>query len=127
MDVLDFFRHVYPWTQMYRLLERLPPESHYKAARAMDFDLAEAMLDQSDADRKPTPLSPQGYSHQIYLQMATVEAIRSLDYTLKAVHGNKPPYPSMLERPKTAYQILDAERDRIEVDRVLGLLGLNNN
>lgn len=127
VNVLDFFRQVYPWSQLYRFLERLPPESHYKAARAMDFELAQAMLDRPPPEGPPVPLGPQGYSHGIYLQMATVEAIRSLDYTLKTVNGNKPPYPSMLERPKTAYQILDLERDRAEVDRVLGLLGLNNN
>ncbi|MDJ0404037.1 hypothetical protein QNA23_11140 [Rhodococcus erythropolis] len=125
--MLDFFRHVLPWTKLYRLLERLPPESHYKAARAMDPELAEMILNRPASEGPPPRLSPQGYSHGIYLQMMTVEAIRSLDYTLKAVNGNKPAYPTMLERPKTAAQILDLERDRVEVDRVLGLLGLNNN
>ena len=88
----------------------------------MDPELAKALLDAPPAD--PQPLSPRGYSHGIFLQMATLEAIRVLDNTLKRVHGNKPPPPTPLPRPVSALVLAERERDRVIVDEVLSRLGL---
>ncbi|ERB53408.1 hypothetical protein N806_19880 [Rhodococcus sp. P27] len=129
LDLLDFFRHKHPWPKLYRLLYRLPEHTHYKAARAMDFELAEYLLDQdsSAGGDAPAPLmTPLGMSREVYLQMATVEAIQGLDYTLRRVHGNKGSPPLPLERPRTALELLERERDTKSVDRVLAKLGLNN-
>lgn len=95
----------------------------------MDFELAEYLLDQdaSDGGDAPAPLmTPLGMSREVYLQMATVEAIQGLDYTLRRVHGNKGSPPLPLERPRTALELLERERDTKSVDRVLAKLGLNN-
>ncbi|QDP09776.1 hypothetical protein FNU77_08635 [Prescottella equi] len=125
LNLLDFFRDLYGWPQLYRLLSRLPTDSHYQAARAMDRRLAEAILAQRGEDEKngveptPTPLSPQGFTQGIYLQMATVEAIRVLTATVRAALGDKSPPPLPLERPVTAIQLVERERDSEHVLDVL--------
>lgn len=89
----------------------------------MDRRLAEALIDRPKPDTQE-PLSPRGFSHSILLQMAQIDAVRALDFTLKRVHGNKVGPPSPLPRPTTALQLLERERDRIVVDKVLAQLGL---
>ena len=105
----------------------------------MDLELAEAILqerrDAEEAARaagepipepERAPLSPLGFSQQVYLQLATVEAIRNLNHTLGAVYGSKAAPPPQLPRPKTALEIAERDMDRREVDFHLSKLGLNN-
>lgn len=49
---MDFFRGVYPWRKLYRLIDRLPKWSNYKLGLADDDELAElAHAAQSDSAR----------------------------------------------------------------------------
>ncbi|MCA1191613.1 hypothetical protein [Saccharopolyspora sp. 6V] len=62
-DLLDWFRGSRPWPQLQRLAERLPQDSHYKAALAQDDDRAE-LLASLVGDEETAPGSPplEGYS-----------------------------------------------------------------
>lgn len=131
-DLLDWFRGKYSWCKLYRILEHLPPDSEYQSSRAMDFELAQMIIDaepKPDPDNprpapEPKPLSPAGFTQERLLQMATVEAVRNLNHTLSRVYGGKGAPPMPYPRPTSAYQILDSERDRLEVDDVLRELGV---
>lgn len=91
----------------------------------MDRRLAEAILAQREEDEKngirpeDPPLSPQGFTQGVYLQMATVEAIRILAATVRAALGDKSPPPLPLPRPVTALQQVERERDAEHVLDVL--------
>ncbi|SLG40442.1 Uncharacterised protein [Mycobacteroides abscessus subsp. abscessus] len=88
----------------------------------MDPEIAEILIDLPKGERKP--LSPLGFSQSIHLQMSILEAVRVLDNTLRRVHGNKASPPRPLERPVTALQLLERERDREFVDAHLRRLGV---
>jgi len=93
----------------------------------MDPELAKRMLPEigSDEDQaEPGPPTPLGYSQSIYLQMATLEAIRSVDVTLRRVNGNNTPPPRPLPRPVTALQHLERERDQAYINNVLARMGV---
>ncbi|QOH59885.1 hypothetical protein [Rhodococcus rhodochrous] len=93
----------------------------------MDVELAKARLPEigSEEDQaEPLPPTPLGYSQSVYLQMATLEAIRSLDVTLRRVNGNNTPPPRPLPRPVTALQQLERERDQAYVNNILARLGV---
>lgn len=88
----------------------------------MDPVLAEKILDLPKGESKP--LSPLGFSQSIHIQMSTLEAIRNLEYTTLRLYGNQASPPRPLERPVTAAQRLERERDRAYVDSHLKRLGV---
>lgn len=96
---------------MYRFLRRLPMDSWYQAALAMDEEIGWHRAQRELPDR-PEPLSPQGYSLEVLTLVRTNDLIKELLRILPAVFGGKlpPPFPPE-PRPQPAEQRF---RDAIE-------------
>ncbi|PBC38466.1 hypothetical protein CJ179_38330 [Rhodococcus sp. ACS1] len=136
MDLLDFFRGVYPWPKLYRILSRLPEGSEYRADQALDTELAEEYYavwaatqgpDQGKdgEDKKPQLRSSSGYSMQIQVLMAIADLIQQLNSTLIAVNlpkGKKPPKVRPMPRPVSAFDLVRARHEKDEVDNLLSIL-----
>jgi hypothetical protein len=106
---LDWFRGHRPWAQLLRVIGRLPPQSHYKAALADDDELAER-------SPPPVPGAPRvpltGYSRTHELLAALLDAVNELHATLTAAHtkGGKRPPVRRTPRPVTALQRAEHRR-----------------
>lgn len=61
---MDYFRGSRPFSQLLRIISRLPPESHYKAAYADDDEIAEILfsIGFGKEDGPPGPPPIVGYS-----------------------------------------------------------------
>lgn len=93
-----------PWTQLERILERLPRHSHYRAEVDNDDDFA-AMVDVDGPTRSPTvPLVD--YDHVAMRLDNVFDAVCAVQETLVAVHSRKKHQgqPNRAPRPETALQ-----------------------
>ncbi|MBM4575300.1 hypothetical protein GS415_00745 [Rhodococcus hoagii] len=142
MDLLDFVRGVHPWAKMYRLIEKLPEGSHYRAQELLDQRLAAKLLKaelQQQAGKPATPSreeepeekkplkarSSVGHTPEISLMMTLCELIQQLNSTLIAVNlpkGKKPPRVRPMPRPVSALDVLRAEHEKAQVDSVVSQL-----
>lgn len=105
-DLLDWFRGLRPWTQLARLLARLPEGSRTVAAVLDDEDLAAQRiaegLERPDGGGRPGLL---GETQDRMLLRAVVSALLRIEHATYAVHAGKgkagtPPRP--LPGPETA-------------------------
>jgi hypothetical protein len=71
IDLLDFFRGLRPWSQLYRFVDNLPPWGLYKSQLVMDEEWARMICDQEEAGQDHPPaealppdelMSPFGYT-----------------------------------------------------------------
>lgn len=112
---MEWFRGERPWPQFLRLIDRLPPHSHYKAALAMDDEYAREVVRFIDPDKEPA-LTPQGLTREVLALMDLTDAVISLRYVVMAQNAKrKPPTPKPMRRPFTAIQryLKDKERNRL--------------
>ncbi len=124
VDLGDYFRGRRPWQQLIRFLRRLPMDSWYQSALAMDEEIGWARAQRKLPD-KPEPISPQGYSLEVLTLVRTNELIKELLRVLPAVFGGKlpPPFPPE-PRPQSAEQRFRDAIEKIELtDAVNAILG----
>lgn len=123
-DLLDFFRGVRPWQQLYRLLRRLPMDSWYQSAVLMDEEIGrERAAKPLSKDR--AKLSPYGYSLPILLQLRQIDLLKELMRVIPASFSGKMPPPFPPEpRPQTAEQRIRDEMDTENVRDALAAMGI---
>ena len=105
----EFFARRRPWSQLDKILTRLPQESHYKAALAADDELAERAS--TDKSRPEIPLVGYG---QLAIKLDNIYDALMLIRTeqINTTPGIKQPAKfKPVERPRTA-QDRRAERMR---------------
>lgn len=113
LDLLDFFRGIYPWGKLDRLTDRLlrMPRSALQIALAQDEEAAEHQLaaddDAPSASNKP-PL--ESWSPEVEWLAANFDRMGELIQAVVAgIPGGKPPRIRPAPRPETA---LDRARRR---------------
>lgn len=116
-------RRTRDWRTVWRIKDRLPRGSHYKAALAMDEELAERLLAREDElerdpDREPE-ITPEGYSIDTYLLLSVIDAMQGVQAAVIAAAGVDPPAVHPMPRPATA---LDVVRERRRLHRVQRLI-----
>lgn len=122
MDLLDWFRGVYSWAKLYRLLGALPPESRYKTAIVMDREAAERVARLEAAGVLPAPADDDGAPPSPYRYDPTVARLDTLidllQYLLNATNvglGGSSQQPKPMPRPVTE---LARARERIELEQL---------
>lgn len=104
-----------PWGQLERLLERLPPHSHYRAALDADDSYGELVvaLYGEPAD-KPTSVPLVGYDPHAARLDNLFDAINALTETVVAALSKKGSrqQPTRAPRPETAAQRIRRKRKR---------------
>ncbi|WP_280465239.1 hypothetical protein [Nocardia brasiliensis] len=121
MDLLDYFRGIRPWRQLYRFLKQLPMDSHYQSAVAMNPEIG-AQLAKQKRPEKFDPPTPQGYTLPILLQLKMIDLVKELMRLIPAVFSGKVPPPMKPEpRPMTAADLI---RERAETEAVYEALDL---
>lgn len=117
LDLLDWFRGVRPWSKLYRLIDRLPRDSRYKAALAMDPEYARvAARRMADAGVAEEPaMTPLGWSREVELLTSLLEAILHVRSAVVGGYAKNPPKVKPLPRPRTALQeaMWELERDEL--------------
>lgn len=111
MDLLDFFRGVYPWTLLDRILPQLPWQSQFKKALENDADQALKYaeqftdLDQFDADSG----GPSLYDWDEFRELSADISDKISEQIVAALlphipKGKAKPKVKPVKRPKTARQ-----------------------
>lgn len=111
---MDFFRGSRPWTQLFRLLDRLPRHSHYKAALVNDATYAAAIVSRNPEGLKSGPPPLTEWSPEVELLAQAVDAMRETVARLVWAHSrdHRKPDVKNVKRPRTA--INRAERIAFE-------------
>jgi hypothetical protein len=121
--LLDYFRGVRPWPQLFRLIERLPQLSHYARALADDDELAERAASYGQGPPRGRP--PLHSWEPIDEVLATIaDGVNALRNTIVAVNtpkGKKVPPLTTAKRPMTAAERAEARRDRIALDEIVAI------
>jgi hypothetical protein len=107
MDLLDYFRGVYPWGKLYRLLDQLPKWSRYKLALADDDELADlAHAAAGDGGRGGRPrLSDWDPVEELRAEIRDgVGRIEAAIANSQRPKGKNPIRPKPSPRPMTAAQ-----------------------
>lgn len=131
LDLHDWVRHhaVMPWAKLLRLTARLPPGSHYSAARAVDEDLARriAELEANGTIPKPSKRpSLIGWTAEREQLTGIADALRYISHGIYAASpkfkgtGGAAPKPSL--RPRTAFDVVHAEQRLVEHDDIMSAL-----
>lgn len=135
IDLAQWFtdpdRHT--WDKFMRFLSKLPAGGHYTAALAMDVELAEAVAAQREkdkADGKPEPAAPRpsliGWDPAAADRAQMKDSLRRLEHAIWGAspkfkgRGGKPPQAG--PRPRTAAEMVDARRRRIEHNEIAGAM-----
>lgn len=111
LDLHDWVRDParHPWAKLLRLADRLPPGSHYAAARALDVDLAtEIALARREKRLPPPSKAPalEGWTAEVSLLQQVVDVLRGVEHAVWGASpkfkgkGGTPPKPGL--RPRTA-------------------------
>jgi len=115
MDLLDFFRGVYPWDKLYRLIGQLPWWSKYKLLLADDDEYAEASRAQQSGGASETrrpKLAEWDPNRELAAELrdgfARLEAAIANSNRKK---GSQPVKPRPTPRPLTAAQRADRRAD----------------
>ncbi len=117
--LLDYFRGVRPWPELYRRMQRWGPDSWYHSKILMDEEIGWERA-QKPLSKTSAPLTPQGYSTPILLQLKIIDLLKELMRVIPASFSGKMPPPFPPEpRPETAEQRF---RDRIETNEVIDVL-----
>jgi hypothetical protein len=106
------------WRRVWRIKDRLPRESHYKAAVAMDRDIAEQIADLPESEEPPTP---QGYSLDTYLLLTITDCLQAVQAAVIAAAGADPPPVTPMQRPVTALDMVQDERWRTSMQNLIDL------
>lgn len=126
-DVLDWFRGRRPWPQLLRLVQHLPPESHYKAALLDDEELATERIEAEERgelappSRKSRP-SLVGESQERALLRAIASALPRIEHAVFAVNAPKGKAgrpPSGLPSPETAEDRVRSQRGDADVEELI--------
>lgn len=110
--MLDFFRGVYSWAKLDRLIDRLMrmPRSQTQLDMAEDDEAAEEYLaehgDKESASSRP---SLAVWSPEVEYLAGVVDRLGEVVAAVVASAGNKPPRIKPLPRPKSAF---DRARER---------------
>jgi hypothetical protein len=119
--LLDFFRGVHPWPQLYRLIDRLPTLSHFQRALADDDEVADAALRRGHGSRRGRP--PVTEWDQFDELLATIaDGVNSLRQTVIAVNtpkGKKVPPLTFAKRPLSAVERIERRRERAVLDEIV--------
>ncbi|MBF6332373.1 hypothetical protein [Nocardia transvalensis] len=122
LDIRDCFGGGLDWRTVWRLKDRLPRESHYKTAVAMDEQLAETAAAQPEPDADDyEPPTPLGYTLEAYLLLTIIDCLQGVQAAVIASTGTKPPALQPMPRPQTA---LDRVREQRWRDRMQALVDL---
>ncbi len=120
------------WAKFVRFLAKLPAGGHYAAALALDVELAEAVADQAARDKaagKPeVPPRPSliGWDSAASDRATMKDSLRRLEHAIWGAspkfkgRGGKPPQPAA--RPRTAGEMVEARRRRIEHNEIAGAM-----
>ncbi|WP_306363377.1 hypothetical protein [Nocardia sp. CC227C] len=110
------------WRTIWAFKDRLPHGSHYRAALAMDRELAEQMVAAEEAEAtldlyeeaaQPSGTTPEGYTIDSYLLLSVIDALQGVQAAVIAAAGGDPPTIKPMPRPVTAADIVrDEHRDR---------------
>jgi hypothetical protein len=114
-DLLDFFRGVRPWPQLLRLMDHLPPLSHFRRAVADDDDLARRA--ELAALGRPSSRGAPSLAH--WTEMDDLIATLTDGFTLVQLaiasantpKGKSPPKFRPTPRPRSAWQRAQSRRD----------------
>lgn len=87
-----------PWTEFYRLINRLPRHSHFYASLLDNEEDAAALLERGERET----FGMVGWTYERELLTALVDEVRSLHATLYSAHGGKNFPHRPLPRPVTA-------------------------
>ncbi|ALE77671.1 hypothetical protein WY02_03520 [Pseudonocardia sp. AL041005-10] len=110
IDLLDFFRGARPWTQLARMLPRLPEGSRYRAALLDDEDLARARIEAEDDEDDDAPSKSDrppliGETQDRALLRQAVSFLRRIEhglYNSRAPKSKRSKAPDPLKGPETA-------------------------
>jgi hypothetical protein len=113
-DLLDYFRGVRPWPQLLRLVDHLPPLSHFRRAIADDDDLARraALSAAGRAVSGPPRLSQ--WTEMDDLRATLMDGFQLVQLAIASAHtpkGKSPPKFRPTTRPRTAWQRDQKRRD----------------
>lgn len=120
LDLLDWFRGVYPWGKLDRLLAQLPQGSAYWAARADDDEVAELYVaEHPERDTKPQrpPLNEQTRTNQ--LLAAAVDAVSTLVAQQATQMSGNTVKPAYLPSPQTAVDRAYKRAESAELDSLV--------
>lgn len=140
LDVLEYFEGSRSWLEFYEFLNGLPAHSRFKAAVALDPELAQMLKDQRDAAEaedddedeldegdqawNPKMRSQEGYSPEISLMYSMLDAMNEVSRTLIAVNGKRPPPKQKLPKPISAMDLLDLADERDEMHDLADRFGI---
>lgn len=118
-DLLDWFRGLHPWPQLFRIVDQLPALSRYRRAIADDDDLAREALALSlgipgTVSRLP---SLDGWTEADELRATLLDGFHLIQHALIAVNtpkGKPPPKFNPTPRPRTATQRAELARRKAE-------------
>lgn len=117
MDLLDFFRGVYQWSKLYRLIEFLPWHSQYKLAIADDPELgrlvAAAIEDLDDLDTVAVEIRLRDWDPFRDMTTGLQDKLSEVVIACLAPHMTTPPKMTPAPRPKTARQKAIEARERV--------------
>jgi hypothetical protein len=120
----DYFRGVRPWQELYRRMQRWGPDSWYQSKILMDEEIGRQRAAQPEPKTR-APLSPQGYSLQILLQLKVIDLLKELMRVIPASFSGKMPPPFPPEpRPVTAEQLIRDAMETANVHDVLRQMGV---
>lgn len=104
-DLLDYFRGVRPWPQLLRLVEHLPPHSHFRRALADDDDLQARIDAQPKPPRRRSGPSLRDWDEHQELRAALADGFALVQQAVGASvtpKGKSPPKFTPVRRPRTA-------------------------
>ncbi|MDH6282800.1 hypothetical protein [Prescottella agglutinans] len=112
--------------QLLEIIERLPSDSHFQAAVAMNEDVGELRA-QVPLPERPVPISPLGYSLPVLLQLKMIDLQKDTIRAIGSAFGSKamPPIPRE-QRPSTAEARARARQDRDDVNEALRQFGITD-
>jgi hypothetical protein len=111
-DILDWFRGKRPWSQLTRLISRLPNHSHYKAAVLNNDEMAKAAIESGMASE---PRTMVGWTPEVAAITDNTAWVKNLYGLLAAVNsdGKFPDLPKS-DIPETAF---DRQRKSSFIER----------
>lgn len=126
-DLLDWFRGRRPWPQLLRLTQRLPPDSHYKAALLDDEELATERIEAEErGELTPPPRKSKpsliGETQERALLRAIASALPRIEHAVYAVNAPKGKAgrpPTGLPSPETAEDRVRSQRGDADVEELI--------
>lgn len=143
IDILEYFTGERSWHEFYDYLHELPRWGKFYSALAMDREYAEHLMEKKkkadaeteeraendpDGDEevwKPKGLSPEGFTPELNALLDLDERLQSISRILIMVNSkSKPPDVQKRKRPVTAFDLLDLEDERDEMQDLASMFGI---